>query len=269
MIIGISGFAGSGKDTSAEFLIKNHDFGRIGLADKLKRMAKDAFDFSDDQMWGPSSFRNAPDKRYPRKHTWLGVGEVERECACCGEKWGNEEFHSLREPVSQCYLTPRFALQRLGTEWGRNCYDDVWIADAVRTAQKLVPPMSYSAQRGLHVATSGCTGPGHRPGEVCHLDVRGGVFSDIRFHNEVRGVRGAGGKLIRLKRVTSLEGATSYHQSEREMLEMKDEDFDVVIDNYAPTVDEDPDTGERIVISPGTTLEELEQKVTKAFESLC
>lgn len=43
MIIGISGKLQSGKDTTADYLVKKYGFIRIAFADKLKEIAKDLF----------------------------------------------------------------------------------------------------------------------------------------------------------------------------------------------------------------------------------
>jgi len=242
MIIGISGPAGAGKDTAAELLVKNHGFGRIGLADGLKRICKDVFSFSDEQLWGPSSQRNAQDKRYPRNHSFrYGT------CTCCGMVLYKEGVES-----SVCYLTPRYALQQLGTEWGRGCYDDLWIEEAIRTAQYIINDRSmvYSAFVGIHDLTGTCSAS-FMPWRSCYCAVKGVVFSDIRFRNEMEQVKKAGGKLIRLKRDSSLSGTASLHQSEVEMKEIGDDEFDYVIQNN------------------DTTLEQLELEVSKAYTALC
>jgi hypothetical protein len=230
MIIGIAGLAGSGKDTAAEFLVKNHNFVRVALADKLKRICRDVFDFSDEQMWGPSSRRNEPDERYPRG---------ERDCSqpdCVGHVE---------------YLTPRYALQTLGTEWGRNCYNDIWTEDALRTAKTLLEPgnplrnfyMSshhhYNMKGGLQSCTSTCK------------QIRGVVIPDVRFKNEMARIKQAGGYLIRMKRGTGLTGAAAQHQSEAEQLEVSDSEFAAVIHNE------------------NVTLAELEAAVAKVLGSLC
>src|SRR6266404_2066963 len=124
MLVGLSGLAGSGKDTAADHLVAKHNFVKVSLADPLKRMCRDAFDFTDDQLWGPSEKRNAPDERYRRKPTQhmlhgRDFNTTTDKCYTCGAEkpWppglgGEECFH---------YLTPRYALQKLGTEWGRDC----------------------------------------------------------------------------------------------------------------------------------------------------
>lgn len=54
---------GSGKDTIAYYLVSKRGFVKMANADLLKRVAQSAFGFTDDQLWGPSELRNAPDKR--------------------------------------------------------------------------------------------------------------------------------------------------------------------------------------------------------------
>ena len=91
MILGISGLANSGKDTVAEFLAKDLLSTTISMADPLKRIARDVYAFTDDQLWGPSANRNAPDPRYPRAHTWVRGdrhADLEMVCSCCGEAAG-------------------------------------------------------------------------------------------------------------------------------------------------------------------------------------
>jgi len=39
LIIGLSGYAGSGKDTAGEILVKHHGFTRVAFADRLKELA--------------------------------------------------------------------------------------------------------------------------------------------------------------------------------------------------------------------------------------
>lgn len=62
-IICFSGLARSGKDTVADLLLARR-YLKIALADPLKRMAHCAFDFTIEQLWGPSDLRNEIDPRY-------------------------------------------------------------------------------------------------------------------------------------------------------------------------------------------------------------
>ena len=67
-VIGLAGKAGSGKSTVARHLVKQYGYVEIALADAVKRIAKQLYGFTDEQLWGPSEARNAPDLRYPREH---------------------------------------------------------------------------------------------------------------------------------------------------------------------------------------------------------
>lgn len=233
MIIGIMGKAGSGKDTTADFLKKEENFVKISLADPLKRICKDVFDFSLEQLWGPSERRNEPDKRYRREPHYHLISnprtvddpqyEEDRVCSSCSKSGpppggpGGQCFH---------YLTPRYALQQLGTEWGRNCYDNVWIDYALRLAKKAEEyaatetPYEYSPLLGLR--TLGIVA--YLPGRV--------VIPDCRFRNEFEAVKEAGGKMLRVIRPgAGLSGDAGTHKSETEQDSIEDDEFDEIIVN--------------------------------------
>jgi len=224
MIIGILGVAGAGKDTAAGFLVGHYGFARVALADPIKRLARDVFAFTDDQLWGPSEMRNAPDKRYPRDHSYAYLGDVDSdlyECACCGDRivdWTLEKVAG----VGGCFLTPRYALQTLGTEWGRHCYSNVWIEYALRVAAKL-------AEGGyVYYGDTGLMGGGHGD-SFPPMNV---VTPDLRFKNEVDTFRKAGAKLLRIVRPgAGLAGSAGRHASEAEQESIPDELFDAVIVN--------------------------------------
>lgn len=145
MLIGLTGRAGSGKGEVADVLVKERGFFKLSLAAPLKRFCKDVFGWTDEQLYGPSYERNRPDAR-----------------------WGG--------------LTPRHALQTLGTDWGRSMHPDVWIDYALR------------AVRGSRDSF---------------------VLDDVRFDNEAAAIRNAGGTVIEVFRPgTRLEGAAGQHVSE-------------------------------------------------------
>lgn len=80
--------------------------------------------------------------------------------------------------------TPRFAMQTLGTEWGRNIMaDDFWIH-----------LWKIHAQRSNFV-----------------------VVDDLRFPNEAAAVRDLGGTIVRITRPASLQNTNYAHASETEM----------------------------------------------------
>lgn len=235
MIVGICGLAGSGKDTAADFLVKNEGFVKIAFADPLKRIARDVYDFTDEQLWGPSAARNKPDMRYPREH---GPFTRDCKCACCGveaeEDWATRRLFVMPEHPP-CYLTPRYALQMLGTEWGRTCYPNTWADLALRTAKKVLYQSgilrsvfyNYHPQMGLWTSN---TPEGPRP--------KGAVISDVRFINEVVAINEANGFVYQTTRGMGLEGAAGQHQSETEMRSIPKELFKGQIDNKDWTLDE-------------------------------
>jgi len=209
MIIAISGLSGTGKDTAADILVRNHGFVKVSLADPIKRICRDVFGFTDDQLWGPSESRNAPDKRYVR----LAKGAL-------GSSWTSNG--PTPNPPEDVYLTPRHALQQLGTEYGRNCYDDIWVEYAVRVYETLQRgDYYYTAKTGLRTTTSvaGWMEP-----------KKNVVISDVRFRNEISGLKKAGAKLIRIKR-PGHEQPKWDHPSETEQMDIPDEEFNLVINN--------------------------------------
>lgn len=89
MLIGITGKAGAGKDTVAEYLWRKHGFVRIAFADPLKRAVQEIFGLSDEQTWG-------------REHKEVPV-----------HYWG---------------MSPRRMMQLLGTDCIRKQFGgDVWV----------------------------------------------------------------------------------------------------------------------------------------------
>jgi len=101
MIVGLCGAAGAGKDTVAQVLVEQYGFVKVALADPLKRMVRQTWPFTCEQLWGASERR----------------GET---------------------PAGLTRPTAREALQLLGTEWGRRLDEDVWINCALDIAGRLL-----------------------------------------------------------------------------------------------------------------------------------
>jgi hypothetical protein len=211
MIIGICGKAGAGKSTVADFLVRDHGFVAVALADPLKRICRDVFDFTDEQLWGPSEKRNAPDTRYVQRRV-------------------SKEIMRGDPPEVVCeYLTPRHALQQLGTEWGRSCYPNVWIDYALRVAARMNEGgHTYSAQRGLNSFSL----TGSETYAAFERSKRSVVISDVRFRNEVDAIRAAGGVVWRIDRPgAGLTGSAAAHASETEQDGIPVRLFHVVLNN--------------------------------------
>jgi hypothetical protein len=199
-IIAMCGLAGSGKDTACNYLVKNHGFSKTSFAAPLKAMAKIAFGFTDEQLYGPSSKREEEDKRYP----FSGI------CTHCGHScldWSDclpEERdvpEGFRWSCANCevnykeFVTPRLALQTLGTEWGRRLNDDLWAKSTINLI------MGSSHERWC--------------------------ISDLRFRNELDAVLAAGGKVIRLTRGKPQHN----HASETQLLSIPLSDFSAILNN--------------------------------------
>lgn len=205
MILGISANAGSGKDTAADYLVKHYNFVKMSLADEMKRICKRVYNFSDEQLWGPSEMRNKPDERYPR------VIKVSEEMVS-----PDESVASYRRE----FLSPRVALQTLGTEWGRACYENTWVDATIRDAKRVLEGRAdYSKSAGIFATTSDWAPTGV-------------VIPDCRFRNEIDAIHKAGGKMVRLRRNGIQVGNVGIkgHASEMEQATIPDSDFDYVIE---------------------------------------
>jgi len=89
MLIGVTGKAGSGKDTFAKYFIEQRDFFRYSLADPIKRMVEAGFGLTPD-VWDDR-------EKKEQEIEWLG-------------------------------RSPRYLAQTLGTEWGRELvHHDLWL----------------------------------------------------------------------------------------------------------------------------------------------
>ncbi len=134
-IIGIIGAIGSGKDTIADYLIAEHGFKKLSFARRVKDAAAAVFGWDRELLEGAS-----------------------------------KESREWREQVDPFWnITPRLALQKIGTEMFRqHIRDDIWI-------------------KGIEK----------------DLVAEGGqsfVITDCRFQNEIDTIRRAGGKLIYVER---------------------------------------------------------------------
>jgi hypothetical protein len=239
LIIGITGLCvdsagntrttGAGKDTVADVLTVLRGTVKMAFADSFKRIVKDTYGFSYDQLWGPSHLREEPDPRYLR----MAKGEL-------------GTMNDAPNPKEDVYLTPRFALLQFGSTAGRACYVNTWTDYGVRTALQLLrdPTKIYIDHIGLVDKDALLLGVEseeklealeeeieHYPENPEHV-----VFSDVRFFNEVAAIRYNGGKIVRVLRNFPgvFEGDFSAkHESESQVANMPDDEFDYVIENDA------------------------------------
>jgi hypothetical protein len=197
VIIGFLGQSESGKDTASDHLVKEYDFAKVAFADVMKRIVREVYDFDYLQLWGSQEDKGRPDVRYPILPS--------------GEAQGG-------------FLTPRKALQLLGTEIGRIIYQDTWAMYAMRVAKRILEGgVGYDPQVGI------LTGPVFY---MLRRRIRGVVISDVRFENEVKIIHDNGGVVIRLKRegkTGESQGGIKGHASENDMKAIPDSSFDAII----------------------------------------
>lgn len=234
VLIGISGVACSGKDTAANFLVDEFGFVSISFADPIKRACAEIFDWDEETLWGPSENRNKPDRRYPSERI-QAIQELHRKGKV------SDDYLRAEEEKPDAFLTPRYALQRFGTEFGRHCYSDIWVEYGIRVAKKITNGrgLRYSKSKGIY----------HY--DISPTTIGGVVFPDCRFKNEIRLIKEADGILIRIKRFgAGLEGEYAKHPSEAEQLSIPDSEFDFILDNSGTIEDL-----KREVVNIGQTLE--------------
>lgn len=96
-----------------------------------------------------------------------------------------ELYGDQKQEINSTYgVTPRHAMQTLGTEWGRQMMvEDIWLR---------------AWRRNLYINAHG----------------KNVVVDDVRFDNEIAQIRSLGGKIIRLERHERPELYTGQHASE-------------------------------------------------------
>lgn len=189
--IGIDGAAGSGKDTLADYLVECHGYVKIAFADPMKRFCAHVYGWSRDILWGSSHLRDTPDLRY-RRHDGTGEGPE--------------------------FLTPRYALQQLGTAWGRDCWNPTWLEKLCADVEALRRDpwaLSYSQFEGLILRADSFRFDGRI------------VVPDCRHAFELAGLAERyESVIIRVNRDgAGLDGQPGRHSSETERKVISDEEF--------------------------------------------
>lgn len=143
MLIGVVGFLGSGKGTVADILVNKYNYTTFAFADVLKDTVSVMFD-------------------WPRHLLEGDTDESRKFRETIDEFWDERLFDTLGKSV-----TPRYILQLMGTEAGRDVFgEDIWVSTLERRI------------RGVDNV----------------------VISDARFPNEIDFIRKQNGMVTRVAR---------------------------------------------------------------------
>jgi hypothetical protein len=196
-ILGISGRKQSGKDSSADFLIRNRKeffpisfkVEKIALADKLKEFCIDILGLTYEQCYGTNEQKNSLTK--------LRWEDLPHYNSIYFDMFVNEASTTWTRPSG--FMTARAVLQQVGSEIFRKMYSKVWVDACLREITK----------RKLDLA----------------------LITDVRFPDEVEGIKGVAGKVIRLTRTLFPDDK---HISENALNDYTD--FDFVVDNHDKSI---------------------------------
>lgn len=228
-IVIFCGPAGSGKDTAAQFLAKNHGAVLLAQADPMKRFARDLYGFTDQALWGPSEEREKPfpittlgrQENEDLMLRWvgqeLGIREVDKAVFRL-KSWNEGTLHEAEQNLITGFISARKVLQTLGTEWGRNLSPALWVEAAVHIAERLLEGGYAYTREGGPKAEAGA-----RPAPFV-------AIADGRFANEVLTVRRHGGIAVRI--LGRRGGVTNAgHRSETELEVIPGHFYDATIHN--------------------------------------
>lgn len=215
MLIGISGRKGSGKDTAATII----------------RSAFPTYNFRIDKF-------AAPMKEFIAKLLGVNIEALELQEfkeRPLGEEWKvfvetssyNYDYRKIRKEASgfvheeEYYNTPRWMLQSLGTEWGRNTiHPDIWINalfNKYNRNPKVHFVLAYTAKHGKGLKRAKEYVDSRTDEQL--LEEFGSIIpnliiSDVRFDNEAQAIKDKGGFIIEIERDVD---STDSHASEKRL----------------------------------------------------
>lgn len=133
VIVCMSGKAGSGKDTVADYLVSKHGFQRMAFADPLRDIVQLVFVLDHDSVWD-RKLREFPLKNLPN---YIELGKI------CGSEFISNKtaIESVGNIKDENYWSVRKLLQFIGTEMFRNLINrDTWV---MNFTQRMEPGVNY------------------------------------------------------------------------------------------------------------------------------
>lgn len=198
MILAIGGKLESGKDTFADYLVKNYKFTKLAFADNLKRCCMEAFGLSYEQCYTThGKFQEFETPMTFEKEHGISIAMWLKN----KNQWAVNGSHmfdiGMLVGAGQLFHSPREVLQFVGTEVMRDC------VDAEIHAKIIFQKIKREKLKDV-------------------------VIADARFDNERRMTKNRGGKLILIDCIQTRE-QESTHRSETGLGSAKD--YDLVIEN--------------------------------------
>lgn len=147
MLIGINGFKGSGKDTVASYLVKNHGFTRLAFADLLKLSVAALFDIPvkwlDDYKDDPNCYvaigwKGEPGEKFEGQPSKMWSPMVELTLRDFLKRYGTESHRDVFG--NDFWIDQLFKYERTHSEWHRGdryCISDARFANELRAIIEL------------------------------------------------------------------------------------------------------------------------------------
>ena len=192
-VIAISGWKQSGKDTVAEYLVKECGYIRFSFADALKNMVSRQYGIPRDHCDDPA-FKERPIEGMPVV-THDKFGEMIHNFMQKGFRAKEGEGEAHWTPRALCILEGSVKRSARSNYWVRTTLDNIYKKDA-----KL---------------------------QTIHSEVFA-VISDLRYHSEIEQLRKAFGSDLTTVRINRFKTSPSNDPSERDL---DDEEFDILIEN--------------------------------------
>lgn len=198
VIICMSGKAGSGKDTVADYLVKNHDFKRMAFADPLRDIVQLVFVMDKENVWD-RKLRELPLKDFPNHATndivkWYynegfinfpNITKDELSVLKESYNWTGDMITSMSR--DEMYWSVRKLLQFIGTEMFRNLINrDIWVKNFI---SRIEPGTNYVVTDARFINEIECIKK-HFGGKIMFIEVKrqgcDGVSVGIKNHESER-----------------------------------------------------------------------------------